>query len=121
MGLRMCSSRNVDWKLVALQNKRFTAENLLTHSFLRKPSNESVEQVAKVSALSQSEHCHHRLPSFIPIGDWSSEEAQKMEEQCGLPDDDFTFPVALMSRAARSVVADTWCTKQTTFALMGAA
>jgi serine/threonine protein kinase len=59
---------------------RFTAERLLTHSFLRKPSNECVEQVAKVSTLSQSKYYHHRLPSFIPIGDWSSVEAQKTED-----------------------------------------
>ncbi|KAM5570028.1 hypothetical protein ABKV19_017176 [Rosa sericea] len=99
-------------------SKRFTAERLLTHSFLM--SKQNVELVAKVPALSQSQHCDNRLPSFIPLEDSSSQEAQKNKEGSGLYDDAI-FPLALMSRPARPVIADTWCTKPTTFAVMGAA
>nr|XP_011468753.1 PREDICTED: mitogen-activated protein kinase kinase kinase 2-like [Fragaria vesca subsp. vesca] len=98
--------------------KRFTARRLLAHPFLM--SNQSVEQLPKSLTLSQSQRCHNRLPSFIPLGDSSSHEAQMPIESFGL-DDDTIFPLALMSRPARHVVADKWCKKPTTFAVMGAA
>ncbi|KAL6125414.1 hypothetical protein ACLB2K_073473 [Fragaria x ananassa] len=75
--------------------KRFTARRLLAHPFLM--SNQSVEQLPKSPALPQSHHCHNRLPSFIPLGDSSSHEAQMSIESSGL-DDDTIFPLALMSR-----------------------
>ncbi|KAL6223202.1 hypothetical protein ACLB2K_006591 [Fragaria x ananassa] len=102
-------TKNVD------ASKRFTARRLLAHSFLI-----SVEQLPKSPTLSQSQRCHNRLPSFIPLGDCSSHEAQMSIESSGL-DDDTIFPLALMSRPVRRAVADAWCTKPTTFAIMGAA
>ncbi|KAL6124828.1 hypothetical protein ACLB2K_077337 [Fragaria x ananassa] len=76
-------------------SKRFTARRLLAHSFLM--SNQSVEQLPKSPALSQSQCCHNRLPSFIPLGGSSSHEAQMPIESSGL-DDDTIYPLALMSR-----------------------
>ncbi|KAL6225458.1 hypothetical protein ACLB2K_004308 [Fragaria x ananassa] len=73
-------------------SKRFTARRLLVHSFLM-----SVEQLPKLPTLSKSQRCHNRLPSFIPLGDSSSHEAQMSIESSGL-DDDTIFPLALMSR-----------------------
>ncbi|XP_050372808.1 mitogen-activated protein kinase kinase kinase 17-like [Argentina anserina] len=99
-------------------SKRPTAEELLTHPFLK--TMPSVEQVVSVPTLSQSQHCEHMLPSFIPLGDSSSQESQKSREGSGLLGDSI-FPLALMLRPARPVVADTWCREQTNFAVMGAA
>ncbi|CAL8130502.1 unnamed protein product [Prunus armeniaca] len=107
--LKNCFMRN--------PSERLTAAKLLRHPFVTKLGEigqVKVEPMKEVSSVLSSEHCVLDYGSFIPLGSWSSEEAEEMEQQI--------LPLALMSpRDSTPVIPTTGCQKPSAFPIMGAA
>ncbi|PQQ11969.1 mitogen-activated protein kinase kinase kinase YODA-like [Prunus yedoensis var. nudiflora] len=107
--LKNCFARN--------PSQRLTAAKLLDHPFVTKVdeiAQVKAEPIKEVSSVSSSSNCGLDYGSFIPLGSWSSENAEEMEQQI--------LPLAIMyPRDSRPVIPNTGCQKPSAFAIMGAA
>ncbi|CAL2258797.1 unnamed protein product [Prunus armeniaca] len=107
--LKNCFARN--------PSQRLTAAKLLDHPFVTKVdeiAQVKAEPIKEVSSVPSSSNCGLDYGSFIPLGSWSSENTEEMEQQI--------LPLAIMyPRDSRPVIPNTGCQKPSAFAIMGAA